>query len=148
MQAGDARALERLRSFQAAVRGLLPDEPVRVLDSQTHAIDLETGKQLLDQSLRVHPETDVLMFSSDVFAAGALLECARRGINVPGDLAVTGFGDFEIARHIVPGLTTVSVPNREIGIRAGRVLLASMSDADTPAEDIDLGFSIVARESA
>jgi LacI family gluconate utilization system Gnt-I transcriptional repressor len=148
MQAGDARAIERQRSFESAMRELRPTEDVRVVDSGTRQIDFETGKQLLDRVLREHPETDVLMFSSDVFAAGALLECARRGIDVPGQLAITGFGDFEIARNLVPSLTTVAVPNLEIGNRAGQLLLRSMTDANTAPEIVDLGFSVVGRESA
>lgn len=148
MQAGDARAVERKRSFEGAVRGLLPNEPVRVVDSGTRDIDLDTGKLLLGRVLEEHPETDILMFSSDIFAAGALLECARLGIAVPGRIAITGFGDFEIARHVLPSLTTVAVPSREIGTRAGELLLKSMQNPDTPAEEINLGFTVVARDSA
>lgn len=56
--------------------------------------------------------------------------------------------DFEIARHIVPSLTTVAAPNREIGTRAGGLLLKSISNPSTLPEEIDLCFSVVARESA
>jgi LacI family gluconate utilization system Gnt-I transcriptional repressor len=147
-QRGDFRAVARKESFEEAVRDLYPGEPVRVVDSGTASVDLETGRQLLDETLRAHPETDLLMFASDVFAAGALLECARRGISVPGDIAVTGFGDFEIARHLVPTLTTVSVPNREIGTTAGQLLLARMTNKPVLTRNIDLGFSVVSRESA
>ena len=142
------RAIERQQSFEAAVRELLPDEPIRVVDTGTHGGDLDGGRELLDRVLREHPETDVLMFSSDVFAVGALLECAKRGIVVPNELAITGFGDFEIARHIRPGLTTVSVPNHEIGVRAGGMLLKKMITPGAAPETLDLGFSVVARESA
>jgi LacI family gluconate utilization system Gnt-I transcriptional repressor len=148
MQAGDTRAVERSRGFEGAVRGLLPNEPVRIVDSGDRSIDLDTGILLLDRVLNDHPETDVVMFSSDVFAAGALLECVRRGIAVPGRLAITGFGDFDIARHVFPSLTTVAVPSREIGTRAGELLLKSMPDPDAAAEEINLGFSVVARDSA
>lgn len=145
---GNSRAIERRQSFEQTVGKLLPGEPVRVVDAGIPGGDLDTGRDLLDRVLRDHPETDVLMFSSDVFAVGALLECNRRNIAVPSQLAITGFGDFEIARHIVPSLTTVSVPNHEIGTRAGTMLLSSMSDFGTKPEWVDLGFSIVARDSA
>lgn len=148
MQAGDARAVERKRGFERAMRGLLPNEPIRVVDSGTADIDLDTGRLLLHRVLDEHPETDVIMFSSDVFATGALLECARSSVPVPERVAITGFGDFDIARHVLPSLTTVAVPNREIGIRAGELLLKSMPDPTVGAEEIDLGFTIVARESA
>lgn len=147
-QTGDFRALARRASFEERVRELYPDEPVRVVDSGTSTVDYETGRRLLDETLRTHPETDVLMFASDVFAAGAVLECARRGIRVPGDIAITGFGDFEIGRHLVPTLTTVAVPNRQIGTVAGELLLARMTHRPVETSEIDLGFSVVARDSA
>jgi LacI family gluconate utilization system Gnt-I transcriptional repressor len=146
--AGDSRAVARQASFDENVRRLLPGEQVRVVDSGTNVIDMETGVQLLDKVRDEHPETDVLMFASDVFAAGALLACDRRKIAVPDDIAITGFGDFEVARHLVPTLTTVALPNEEIGSRAGRLLLDRMSGATSESEMIDLGFSVIPRDSA
>lgn len=148
LQPGDARAIDRRRGFEASVRAMLPDEPIRVADSGSHGDDMNAGVRLLNRVLTDHPETDLIVFSSDVFAAGAVLECARRGITVPDRVAITGFGDFEIAAHTVPSLTTVAAPSREIGSRAGRVLLESMRLGIGPPQEIDLGFSVVARESA
>lgn len=147
-QSGDFRAVARRASFEEAMQRHYPGEPVRVIDSGTPRADLDTGRTLLNKALEAHPETDVLMFASDVFAAGAILECMRRGVKVPMELAITGFGDFEIARHLVPTLTTVSVPNREIGTTAGQLLLARMTNRAVDSTRIDLGFSVVARESA
>ncbi len=148
LQTGDFRAVARRASFERSVAELFPGEHVRVVDSGSSRIDLETGALLLARTLEQYPETDVLMFASDVFAAGAILECSRRGIRVPEDLAITGFGDFELARNLVPPLTTVAVPNREIGTVSGELLLSRMTDSETPVNtEIDLGFSIVSRES-
>lgn len=147
-QTGDFRALARRSSFEESLREFYPGEPLRVVDSGTATVDYDTGRRLLDETLVAHPETDVLMFASDVFAAGAVLECARRGIRIPDRIAITGFGDFEIGRHLVPTLTTVAVPNRQIGTVAGELLLARMTHRAIETTDIDLGFSVVARESA
>lgn len=147
-RAGDSRALDRRASFRDTVARLLPGEPVRVVDSGTDRVDMETGISLLDATLERHPETDVLMFSSDVFATGAVLESLRRGIAVPERLAITGFGDFEVARYLVPALTTVAVPNREIGTTAGRLLLDRMAGITTEPVRTDLGFTVVPRDSA
>ena len=145
---GDSRAVDRQASFTRTVQRLLPGEPVRVIDSGTGAVDLQTGITLLDRSLAEAPETDVLMFASDVFAAGALLEARRRGMVVPSDLAITGFGDFDIARYLTPALTTVALPNTDIGTRAGRILLDRMIGATAGPQLLDLGFALMARESA
>jgi len=148
LQTGDFRAARRRDAFVEAVPELFPGEAVRVVDSGTQKVDLDTGRLLLHMARSLHPETDVLMFASDVFAAGAILEADRRGIRIPEDLAVTGFGDFELARHLLPTLTTVSVPNRRIGTVAGTVLLDRMSGRTSDVSIVDLDFSIVARESA
>jgi len=146
--AGDWRAIDRQASFRESVSRLLPGEPIRVVDSGTGVVDMATGVELLDRTRAEHPETDVLMFASDVFATGAVLECTRRGIAMPDDIAITGFGDFEVAKHLVPTLTTVSVPNTEIGTTAGRLLLDRMTGATAESSRVDLGFTVMPRESA
>jgi LacI family gluconate utilization system Gnt-I transcriptional repressor len=67
---------------------------------------------------------------------------------VPEQLAITGFGDFEIARHLVPPLTTVAVPNTEIGTTAGQLLLDRIADPTAEPARIDLGFTVIPRDSA
>lgn len=153
LRSGDFRAAERRASFEESVVELFPGEPVRVLDSGVPKIDYDTGARLLHETLQRHPETDVLMFTSDVFAAGAILEALKRGIDVPGRIAITGFGDFDIAPHLSPPLTTVAVPSRAIGTHAGELLLQRMMPTGRPAAEtagrvVDVGFTIVERASA
>ena len=102
------------------------------------AIDLKTR----------HPDLRAVLCANDMIAAGIIFECQRRGIRVPDDLAVMGFAGLPIAEAMVPTLSTVQVPSRDIGYRSGELLLARLGakpDADTC---IDLGYEIVARESA
>jgi LacI family transcriptional regulator, gluconate utilization system Gnt-I transcriptional repressor len=148
LQTGDFRAAKRRAAFEKAVGDLFPSEPLRVVDSRTPRVDFETGQHLFDQVRADHPESDVILFASDVFAVGAVLEARRRGINVPGDIAITGFGDIELAHYLMPTLTTVSVPNREIGLAAGKLLLDRMNKTTSEPNQIDLGYSIIGRESA
>jgi LacI family gluconate utilization system Gnt-I transcriptional repressor len=147
LSAGDTRALERSYGFELAVSALLPDEPVRIVDSGSAEVDYDIGRILIRRVLAEHPVTDVVVFASDVFAAGAIFECAQDGVDVPGRVGITGFGDFEIARQISPGLTTVAVPNRAIGTEAGRLLIEAMSQPDFDPRRIDVGFDVVARDS-
>ena len=153
LRTGDFRAVERRASFESSVAELFPGEPIRVLDSGVPKIDYSTGARLFHETLERHPETDVLMFASDVFAAGAILEAQKHGIDVPGRLAITGFGDFDIAPHLSPPLTTVAVPSRAIGTHAGELLLERMmpstrSSTSSPGRVVDVGFTIIERASA
>lgn len=143
---GRPRAAERLDGYTGAVRDLLGGE-ARTVDAGPEPVTMDTGVALLDLALERYPDSDALMFSSDVFAAGALQACVRRGIDVPGRLAVAGFGDFELARHLVPALTTVAVPSARIGELGAELLLARMRGAAVDVPHRDVGHRVVARES-
>lgn len=144
----DSRAQARRSAFEEVVARRLPGEPQRVLESGDEGISIEAGRRLAGEALSSHPETDVLLCASDIFATGALLEAAARGIDVPGRLAVTGFGDFELSRHLSPSLTTIQTPNDQIGRRAGELLLERIANPDAPPVGVDLGFTLVVRDSA
>jgi LacI family transcriptional regulator len=62
--------------------------------------------------------------ANDLMAVGALAALREAGLGVPGDVSVVGFDDVPTVRDVVPGLTTVSVPMREMGRRSLRIGLA------------------------
>lgn len=70
--------------------------------------------------------------ANDQTALGVIYALAEHGLDVPGDVAVTGFDDLPFARHLRPQLTTVRQPIQEIGAKAFEVL-HSMITADAPA---------------
>ena len=81
-------------------------------------------------------------------AAGALFECTRRRIVVPRDLAIMGFADLPIAASIEPRLTSMQVRAGEMGLRAGRMLMAHLQGEAARERIVDLGFAVVERDSA
>lgn len=93
-------------------------------------------------------DADALFCVSDQVAAGALAECRRRGIEVPGRLAIVGFGDFDIAGDDALELTTVRVPKYEIGARAASLLVELLAGNEVRTPVVDLGFEIVRRKTA
>lgn len=61
---------------------------------------------------------------TDRVATGVLLAASRLGLDLPEDLSVVGYDDQEqLAAHVVPPLTTVALPHREMGRRATELLL-------------------------
>lgn len=62
--------------------------------------------------------------ANDLMAMGALAALREAGLRVPDDISVVGFDDVPTVRDVVPGLTTVSVPMREMGRSSMRVGLA------------------------
>ena len=68
--------------------------------------------------------------------------------DVPGDLAIAGFGDFELASAHGLALTTVRVPGFAIGEEAARLIVENPGTAADKPRIVDLGFKIIRRETA
>lgn len=69
---------------------------------------------------------------SDRVAVGAVLAATRLGLSVPGEVSVVGYDEEDVAAHLVPPLTTVRLPHREMGEQAVRVVLDAVLDASEP----------------
>jgi LacI family transcriptional regulator len=84
--------------------------------------------------------------ANDQTALGAMHALAQRGIKVPDDVAVTGFDDVPVARHLRPPLTTVRQPIKELGATAFDVLYSRISSAGGKREVV-LPTQLIIRES-
>jgi LacI family transcriptional regulator len=87
-----------------------------------------------------------ILCANDQTALGVMHALARRKLNVPGDVAVTGFDDVPVARHLHPPLTTVHQPMQEMGKTAFDVLYSRISTGKGE-HDIVLPVQLVIRES-
>ena len=87
--------------------------------------------------------------ANDLMAIGALEEARRRGLDVPGDVAIAGFDDIDSARLVSPALTTVRNNPDLLGAACGELLLSRMNgdDAAEPREVL-IQAELVIRESA
>ena len=77
--------------------------------------------------LRSHPEMTAVFCDDDVLAAGLYLSARELGVAIPGDLAVAGFGDFDLSRVLDPPLTTVVADAPALGRMAFEVLSEQMA---------------------
>ncbi|RAR57795.1 LacI family transcriptional regulator [Paraburkholderia unamae] len=147
----DRRGLERLKGYQQEIRAQGLGEP-RVIRLGQSPITMSHGAPALDALLAQWPDTDAVMCVSDMSAFGAIMQCHRRGIRVPHDMAVAGFGNFELAACCHPPITTVSVDAYGIGSRTGELLLAATMAAGLPLKPehrkVAIDHAVVARESA
>lgn len=149
-RARDFRGEERLDGFTAGLRELgLIDPPV-----ERHSgvpLSFIEGAEAMAGLLDRMPGIEAVFTISDPIGVGAMMECQRRGIRVPDQVSIMGFGDFEIGRQCVPALTTIQVDARGIGRQAGRVLLQVLGGAalepEPAAASTDLGIELVIRGS-
>ncbi len=106
-----------------------------------------SGREGLSQLLALG-ESDVIVCSSDTLAQGAIVEAQARGLCVPQDVAVIGFGDLDFAAGNNPAITTVSVDRQIIGQRAATLLMERIEGTSSGEEIVDIGFHFIERESA
>jgi LacI family transcriptional regulator len=93
------------------------------------------------------PLPRAIVCANDQTALGVVYALRRYGVDVPGQVAVTGFDDIPMARNVHPLLTTVRQPIGELGETAFEVLY-SMVSREAPAErDIALPTRLMCRES-
>jgi LacI family transcriptional regulator len=93
------------------------------------------------------PLPRVIVCANDQTALGVMHALRRSGVDVPGQVAVTGFDDIPMARHVHPLLTTVRQPIGELGETAFEMLY-SMIGREAPAErDVSLPTRLMCRES-
>lgn len=137
----DRRAALRLEGFAATFGRELPT--ARVKAPSTMALGRAALGELLDRD----PGTRAVFCSSDGLAQGVLAEAQARGVRVPDDLAVVGFGDADFAASLVPSLSTVRIDGAGIGRRAAHMVVARCRGEPVDETIVDLGFDIVERQS-
>jgi LacI family gluconate utilization system Gnt-I transcriptional repressor len=109
---------------------------------------LASGREALARLLASHPGTDAIFASSDLLALGVITEARSRGIEVPGKLSIVGFGDLRILAGTTPALTTVRIDGARIGSVAADFIIARAEGREVAERVVDVGFSVVARETA
>lgn len=130
-EGGDLRGAERRAGAVAAAEKLqLP--PMDFLDAGTAPVSMRHGAKLAAKMGHALLDYDGLVCVSDPVAFGILSECNRLGIKVPDQLAISGFGHFEVAAISQPRITTVDVSAHEIGETAAQMLGAIFSGETTP----------------
>ncbi|WP_201160010.1 substrate-binding domain-containing protein [Rhodoplanes elegans] len=103
---------------------------------------------ILGELLAQDPAIRAITCSADQLAQGVVVEALARGLRVPDDIAVCGFGNAEFSAHTVPSLTTVNVDGAAIGRLAGEMILARCRGETVPERIVDVGFEVVQRKSA
>ncbi|SMC38866.1 LacI family DNA-binding transcriptional regulator [Novosphingobium sp. B1] len=141
-----ARANMRRQGFveewQTSGHDALTESEVEVPSRFGHA------RRIFAEVRRLPQMPDVVVCGSDYLAQGVIVEALAAGLRVPDDIAVVGFGNNSIAGEMRPTITSVEVD----GARIAREAIAAIRKHrpnQAPAERwVDVGFRLVARESA
>ncbi|WP_355660877.1 LacI family DNA-binding transcriptional regulator [Halomonas salifodinae] len=142
----DERAKQRCDGSEEALNDLLGTRHSRVIDCGPGRM-AEAASRAFAELLASHPETDGIVFANDMLALGALGEAQRRGIRVPDDIAMIGFGDMDFSNCTLPPLSTIRPPREEIGEAVARCVLQRIQ-GQPQERRLDLGFELLPRESS
>lgn len=85
--------------------------------------------------------------ASDLLALGLVRGLQDRGLDVPGDVSVVGFGNVPAAALASPPLTTVAVPLTRLGEAAVRCLVALVEHRHVEGVPLTWPVRLVVRES-
>ena len=72
--------------------------------------------------MRAHKRPTAVFCANDVIAIGALDAARKMGLDVPGDVSITGVDDIPMASWSVIALTTVRQPVGDIGSKAAKLI--------------------------
>lgn len=137
----DQRAAQRREGFLATVGREVPTALVPAPSN------LALGRRALAELLEQDPHIEAVYCSSDGLAQGVMVEAMHRGLRIPQDLAICGFGDADFAAHLHPSLTTVHVDGAGIGRLAAQLIIDRCNGKAIAQPIVDVGFRIVERES-
>jgi LacI family transcriptional regulator, gluconate utilization system Gnt-I transcriptional repressor len=143
----DTRGADRRAGFIAAMQAQGLDA-TRLIAVGAPPISMREGAMAMGRLLDTLPDTEAVICVSDLSAFGALTECQRRGVDVPGALWIAGFGDYEIAGIAVPPLTTINPFPREIGAKAAALILDVLDGRQDTAARIAISPELLIRQSS
>jgi LacI family gluconate utilization system Gnt-I transcriptional repressor len=145
VRASDERADRRMSSFIQRIKkeGLAPVVVINVGSVRS----LARGRQALAEIMVLNTKVDAVFCSSDLLALGVLTEARARNIRIPDELAVMGFGGVPIVEDMVPALSTVQINAAKIGAVAAQCLIARAEGQVVEKPIVDMGFTILERDT-
>ncbi|HOV64194.1 MAG: LacI family DNA-binding transcriptional regulator [Spirochaetales bacterium] len=84
---------------------------------------------------------------NDTVALGVMKALSENGISVPDDISIIGFDNIEMAAYSRPALTTISIPTKELGRLAVKIMLDKLETGRDYPVKVYIPFSLIERES-
>lgn len=148
LSAGQAMSSSRDRraGYLAALAaaGVAPDE--RLIAGGSYFLRAEELRRAAEALLALPDRPTALFAANDDLAAEAIAAARDLGLHVPGDLAVAGYGNTEVGRHLE--ITSIHQEPLEMGRRAALRLSTRLEERDLPPEIELLPVRLVVRASS
>ena len=140
----EIRATRRVEGIRAALGEAGLEMPGSYLSFGPYGV--EPARHQANELLRAHRPPTAIVAHSDIQAIGVLQAARQRNLDVPGDLAVIGFDNLDVAEYL--GITTVAQPLVESGRIAVGMLLEQLANPTAPRRDVTLPLELIQRGTA
>ena len=135
---------ERLRGYRDAVAARKGASEIVLRGDFSESSGYRAGIEICEG--RERPEA--IFAANDMMALGCLFAFAQAGVDVPGDIALSGFDDIPLAHYMHPALTTMQVDIASLGESAARLLIARLANEEPPAMPRVLEPRLIVRASS
>lgn len=124
------------------------DYPVlRELITTVPTFKAHDGMEGVDQLFELSDPPTAILASGDMLAIGAMKRLKERGVKVPADVAVAGYGEIDLVELVDPPLTTVALPPEKMGIRALEMLRQAIAGKEVDHSQVLLDTELMIRRS-
>jgi LacI family transcriptional regulator len=138
--------LYRKRAFLHCLEDLgLPAEPERIAVCDTWSE--EAGDRAISTLFDAGVPFTAALAGNDLIALGCYDALKRRGLRCPQDISVVGFNDTPFMDKVSPAMTTVRIPQYEIGAEAARLLMEMLQDPERHPRSLLLPPTLIVRDS-
>ncbi len=138
---------ERLRGYRKALEdaGISYDEELVMYDQSLNPTTAFDASHQLIQS----KNPDAIFTSNDMAAMGAIKAAQKCGKNVPQDIGIVGFSNWQFTQYTNPSITTIEQPGFEMGQKSTEMLLKQIEadELEDQVETVMLATRLISRES-
>lgn len=136
---------DRLRGYQLelAEAGITFDPTLVEAGDWLQPSGYQAAQRLLNNPVR----PTAIFSANDRMAVGAIYALQDAGLRVPEDIAVVGYDNQEMASIVRPSITTVTLPCREMGQAAAKLLLSVLNHQPVGPEELKVKGELIVRQS-
>ncbi|MGJ9384192.1 LacI family DNA-binding transcriptional regulator [Salipaludibacillus sp. CF4.18] len=107
-----------------AYEDVMRDNQLTPITYETEGNNQAVIKQLFDEN----PQVDSIFASDDLIASAVMREAKIRKVNIPSDFKVIGYDGTETTRLLLPELSTIQQPIKEIAEKTIEILIKEINE--------------------
>jgi LacI family transcriptional regulator len=137
---------EKLEGYrQALAESGLPQDDALICEGSD--VEKEPNEEAVEALLRLSPRPTAIVTADDAIAICVLGILQRRGVRVPDELSVMGYGNLRVSNMVEPPLNTVESPLRPMGLLGTRMLIDLLENKPIDPPRVTLDAHLVLRHS-